>query len=232
MERHLRNLIAGVALCAAAVAVAPESARAYDLSGIAIGADAGVASPSGLALSVGLGRLELDFILGLSLVLPSGGILLPGFSGAAGLFYTLADGDTTNFQIGGRLGTVVVTNTTAGIGGLELASFAALTLELDLRIEHRLDDHCAINLQVGVGAAIWPDSANPTGNDLVWGFGNTGLVGGAGFRYWFDGLGGGAPPPVTTSTTTQPVQATQPTTTTTTTTTTQDQGSSTPYWEQ
>jgi hypothetical protein len=65
----------------------------------AFGADAALGGPSGLALSVGLGRMELDFIVGLSMNLPDGGVLEPSFAAAAGMFFTVADSETTNFQL-------------------------------------------------------------------------------------------------------------------------------------
>lgn len=250
MKRHLRNLIAGFALCAAAVAIAPQRARAYNLNGLALGADVllvapldlgmigggatALSGPSGLALSVGLGSIVLDFLLGVSLSLPEGGVLEPDLIAAAGLFAVLAGSDTTNLELGGRLGVIV--NADSGTGfGAELDTNAGIHVELDARVTHRLDDHCVLNFTVGVMTQIWPDDPDAgTGtDDFTMAFGASGLVGGAGFRYWFDGLGGGAiAPPVTTTTTTQPVQATQPAQTTTTTTTTQDSGSGTPYWEQ
>ena len=79
-----------------------------------------------------------------------------------------------------------------GFGGAELRSFGGLSIEFDARLEHRLDDRCAINLQVGAVANVWPDSSDPR-PDLTFGVGGTGFVGGAGFRFWFDGLGGGSP---------------------------------------
>jgi hypothetical protein len=228
--KHLlsHSLLAG-ALAAALLGAAPRTARAYDVEGVAVGADVALAGPTGVALSVGLGRLELDFIAGLALMLPEGGVLTPGFSGAAGIFFTLADGEYTNFQLGGRVGTIIQTDGSSGT----LVDQAALTLEAIIRVEHRFDDHFAINLQAGFGVQIWPDDPDfGTGQaDFVFGFGGSGLVGGAGFRYWFDGLGGGAPVPAPQPIAAQPAPAPAPAATTTTTTTEQS-GSGTPYWEQ
>lgn len=227
--RRLRNLLAAVALCAAALVTAPQSAHAYDVNGVAFGADVALAGPSGFALSIGLGRLELDFIVGLTLNAPAGGVLEPGFGAAGGVFFTLADGPQTNFQLGGRIGTIINSNGASGV----LVTNAAFTFEVDARVEHRFDEHLAINLQVGIQGQVWPDG-NP---EFVMGFGNTGLVGGAGFRYWFDGLGGGTAMPVfeepapapaarpapapAPAPAAEPAPAQQ-----------QDTGTATPYWEQ
>jgi hypothetical protein len=124
---------------------------------------------------------------------PEGGDAIPGFSAAGGVFFTVADGESTNFQVGGRIGTIIVTQPAFDpmTGDRYLASWAAFTVDVMARIEHRFDDHFAMNFQVGIGMQAWPDDDDPGGQDFVFGFGNSGFVGGAGFRYWFDGLGGG-----------------------------------------
>ncbi|UJR84802.1 hypothetical protein [Sandaracinus amylolyticus] len=212
MDRNNSRVLAAAALCVAALSFAPRTAHAYDVNGLGVGADVSLGGPSGFALSLGLGRLELDFILGLSLNLPEGGVLTPTFGGAAGVFYTLTDATQTNLQIGGRIGVLVDSQSVGG----ELDTNAAFTIEADLRVEHRLDDHCVINFQVGIGTQIWPDDPDigTAQSDFVMGFGNTGLVGGAGFRYYFEPLGtapaytpapaASAPPPPATQSSVEP----------------------------
>lgn len=219
MHRIVSRYLVTTTVALAALVSAPRAARAYDVEGVAIGADVAVAGPTGLALSVGLGRLELDFIVGFAMTLPEDAVLVPGFSGAGGIFFTLTDATQTNLQIGGRIGTIAVT------GGDPLSDWWALTLEADLRVEHRFDEHFAINLQVGIGAQIWPDDNDPNGNDLVWGLGGTGLVGGAGFRYWFDALGGGGG-------SAQPQARPAPAPAPTGAPASESSGGQTPYWEQ
>ena len=198
MLRSSRAVLVGLFFGALAAAGVPGRAHAYDVRGPAFGADAALGGPSGLALAVGLGRVELDFIVGLSMNLPDGGVLEPSFAAAAGVFFTVADSETTNFQLGGRVGGLVIGVSAGGFGGAELRSFGGLSIEFDARLEHRLDDRCAINLQVGAVANVWPDSSDPR-PDLTFGVGGTGFVGGAGFRFWFDGLGGGSPSAATTT---------------------------------
>lgn len=232
--RRLRNLLAAVALCAAAMVTTPQSAHAYDVNGVAFGADVALGGPSGFALSIGLGRLELDFIVGLSLDAPRNGVLEPGFGAAGGVFFTLADGENTNFQLGGRIGTIIVSSSVPGPFGAELATTAAFTFEADVRVEHRFDDHLAINFQVGIQGRVWPDG-DTAGNDFTMGFGDTGLIGAAGFRYWFEGLGGGTAQPVfeerapapaaQPAPQPAPAPAAEPAPA-------QDTGTATPYWEQ
>lgn len=234
MERRRARTGTRLAACAvlalAAWMGAPRSAHAYDVNGVGVGADVALGGPSGFALTLGLGRLELDFIVGLALSLPDNGVLEPDLAAAVGVFYTLTDAEQTNFQLGGRIGTIIDARSGPGIGGAELVTSAALTIEVDARLEHRLDDHCVLNFQVGVAMAIWPDE-NDSRPDFSMGFGNTGLVGGAGFRYYFESLGetsapvaepvASAPPPRRSAP--PPVQETPPP---------QEGGSETPYWEQ
>ncbi|MDQ3037470.1 MAG: hypothetical protein M3Y87_34060, partial [Myxococcota bacterium] len=189
MNRTKTRVIAAAAICVATIATTPRAAHAYDVNGIGLGADVAVGGPTGLALTIGLGRMELDFIVGLGLSLPENGVLEPDMAGAVGLFFTLTDAAQTNFQLGGRAGVIIA----ADGAGTDLDVNAGFTIELDARVEHRLDDHCVINFQVGIGTQIWPDDPDDfagTGQpDFIMGFGGTGLVGGAGFRYYFDSLG-------------------------------------------
>ena len=232
--RRLRNWVAAVALCGAALVAAPRSAHAYDVNGLAVGGDVALSGPSGLALSIGLGRLELDFIIGMTLTLPEGGVLTPGFSAAGGVFFTLTDAEMTNFQLGGRIGTIIQTDGSSGT----LVDQAAITFEVLARVEHRFDDHFSINLQAGFGIQVWPDDPD-FGNgqpDFTFGLGNSGLVGGAGFRYWFDGLGGGAPAPVVEERAPAPAPAAAaapaPAPAAEPAAAPAQEGSGTPYWEQ
>lgn len=244
MNRTTTRLIAATALCVATLATAPRAAHAYDLNGIGLGADVllvapidlgaigggatAFSGPSGLALSIGLGSIVLDFIVGVSLSLPEGGVLEPDLLAAAGLFAVLAGSDTTNLEIGGRLGVIVDGNSGTGFGA-ELETNAGMHVELDARVTHRLDDHCVLNFTVGVMTQIWPDDPDAgTGtDDFVMAFGASGLVGGAGFRYYFDSLGStpaptpepvAAPPPRA-----EPAPAPAPAA---------EPAAETPYWEQ
>jgi hypothetical protein len=231
MNRTSTRLLAAAALCVATLATAPRAAHAYDVNGVGFGADVAVGGPSGLALTIGLGRFELDFILGLALSLPEGGVLEPDMTGAVGFFATLTDAEQTNFQLGGRLGVLIE----ADGGAPDLDVNAGFSIEVDARVEHRLDDHCVINFQVGIGTQIWPDDPDfgTARSDFVMGFGGTGLVGGAGFRYFFESLGDTpeplpepmpAPAPAPRAAPVEPAPAPAPAT--------EPAPAETPYWEQ
>jgi hypothetical protein len=222
------GLLAAAALCVASGVMNPRAAHAYDVHGLGLGADVALGGPSGLAMTWGLGRMELDFILGATFVLPEGGVLEPDFGGAAGFFYTLTDATHTNFQLGGRVGVLIDAEQAAGLGGVELRTNAGITFEADMRLEHRLDDHCVLNFQVGIMTAIWPDDSTvgTPRADFTMGIGGTGLVGGAGFRYYFESLGAAAappPPPPPARRAVEPAPATAPATT--------EGSGETPYWE-
>lgn len=238
MNRTSTRLLAATALCVATLATAPRAAHAYDVNGIGLGADVAIGGPSGLALTVGLGRLELDFILGMGFNLPEGGVLEPDLAAAVGVFFTLTDAEQTNFQLGGRVGVLVDANGIGGpLGGVDLDVNAGLTLEVDARVEHRLDDHCVINFQVGIGAQIWPDDPDaPTARaDFVMGIGNSGFVGGAGFRYYFESLGGAPAPLPEPEPVAAPARREEPppvAPATSTPATTETGTTETPYWEQ
>lgn len=215
------GLLAAAALCVASGVMNPRAAHAYDVRGIGLGADVALGGPSGLALTVGLGRMELDFIVGATLTLPEGGVLEPDFGAAVGFFYTLTDATQTNFQLGGRVGVLIDSNG----AGSELNTNAGVTFEIDARLEHRLDDHCVLNFQVGIVTTIWPDDpmAGTSQADFVMDIGGTtGFVGGAGFRYYFESLGPASaspPPPPPPARRAEPAPA-------------QESSGETPYWEQ
>jgi hypothetical protein len=228
MERRLAAGALAAALSFAALGTT-RTAHAYDIEGIGVGADLSLGGISGVAINIGLGGLELEVIAGASFVLPDNGILLPRLATAFGVFATIAGGDTTNLQIGGRFGAILDSQT--GIdpttGGQTLITFGIVTIEGDLRVQHRLDEHAVLIFQVGAIVAIDPER-DPV---FAFGIGQTGLTGSAGFRFFFDELGGGAPAPVMTSSP-SPAPATTTTTSTTTSTSTEPAQEQTPYWEQ
>lgn len=190
MDRKMPRSIVAAALCAAALSLAPRTAHAYDVNGIGLGADVGLAGPTGVALTFGLGRLELEVLAGLSLNLPDNGVLEPDMWISGGAFFILADGPQTNFLVGGRLGAILdTTSAVTGLGESELVSRGLVLIEVDMRVEHRFDEHFVMTGHVGMVVAIDPEG-DP---DFSLGLGNTGLVGGFGFRYFFDPLGESAP---------------------------------------
>src|SRR5690606_7315963 len=140
-------------------------------NGVGIGADVGLAGSTGVALTFGLGRLELEVLAGLSLNLPDGGVLEPDMWISGGAFFILADGPQTNFLLGGRIGAILDSTSVPGPGGEELDTRGLVLLEADMRVEHRFDEHFVMTGHVGMVVAIDPDG-NP---DFSLGLGNSGL---------------------------------------------------------
>ncbi len=233
------STIAAVALAAAMFAPAGR-AYAYDVNGIGIGADLSLGGPSGLALNIGFGAFEIEFIGGMVLSLPEGSVLQPDMALAVGFFATIAGGDTTNLQIGGRVGALLDASDRPAMtpGEVELETEGGISLEADLRLEHRLDDHAVLNFQVGFAVNIWPDGDGPDATpraDFGATIGGTGLVGGAGFRWYFDSLGPAAAPAPEPARTYTGGGGGGATTTTTTTAPAEGggttEGGGQPYWE-
>lgn len=192
MHRKLSSLGLAAALAAALFATAaPSRAYAHDQQGLGIGANVTLGGISGLSLNYWLAsNMMLEFMVATSMNFPRPDGTVVGFNlgGSVGFFGTLTGNDTTNLMLGGRFAVLANINTTNApdVGD------DAVTLELDvpLRVEHWFDSNFAINAQVGFALVITPDvNGDPmhVPNSAVGGLGGTGLFGGAGFTYYFDG---------------------------------------------
>jgi len=234
MRRNLTSLALAAALAAALVSAAPNRAYAHDQSGLGIGANVTLGGISGLNLNYWLAsNMMLEFMVATSLNFPrqtDGSVVGFTLGGSVGFFGVLTGNDTTNLMLGGRFAVLAQINTTnvAEVGD------DAVTLELDvpLRVEHWFDSNFAINAQVGFALALFPD-VNCAGGHVMTsasgGLGVTsGLFGGAGFTYYFDGAAPGHAPPADTYASPPPSSSPPPSTSTGTTTQT---GEAAP-WEQ
>jgi hypothetical protein len=202
MTRFLQVTSLATAMALGAIALEPSRAHAFEVEGLGVGGDLSLGGFNGFAFNYGLGALELEGLIGMTLTLPENHVLIPTFGALFGVFYSVVQTDTTNLQIGGRIGVLIDGFPSADpmTGGPQVAANAGIPIEFDLRVEHRLDDHVLLNFQVGFQMQIWPDSSagNPQ-PDFVAGIGRTGLVGGAGFRFFLEPLG-----PVRTAATAAP----------------------------
>lgn len=183
-------VVAFAAALGASVAT-PGTASAYKVNGIGLGGDAALGSTSGLAGNYGFGDLELELIVGMQFDLPADRAFEADFALALGAFGTLAGNDTTNFQLGGRLGLLIdgYSGRNEFDDGWVPASNVGIPLELMLRVEHRLDQNLELMFQVGAALTIWPDgrpSDPASGASLD--YGDVPMMAGVGFRYFFDGF--------------------------------------------
>lgn len=196
MHRKLSSFAAVASIVAAAAILAPTGrAYAHDQTGGGIGANVTLGGISGLSINYWLTPgMMLEFMLATSMNFPRPDGTDVGFNlgGSVGFFGTLAGNDTTNLMLGGRFAVLAQINQT----NIAMASDDAVTIELDvpIRVEHWFDPCFAINAQVGFAAVFTPDvnggpGATHVPNSAAGGIGGSGLFGGAGFTYYFDGAG-------------------------------------------
>ncbi len=110
---------------------------------------------------------------------------------AFGGFYKVADSPDSHFAFGGRFDILAAEN---GGGTMTIDNDdVEFGIELLTRAEHYFDEHFALNFEVGIGMLF--------GDDVRFTLGETWLVAGAGFNYYFGGASTAAPAPATTTTT-------------------------------
>ncbi|MCS6857912.1 MAG: hypothetical protein NZM37_09385, partial [Sandaracinaceae bacterium] len=147
-------------LLAGAIAFAPWTSAKAQVSpkGFGIGADVMLSAPwtaplgvAGLALNIwATPALLLQFLVQSQFVSHRRDDVQVLIGGGGGLFYTIARGDATALEIGGRF----------GVGALLWTndrSEARLGIDALLRVEHWLDRHFSVSGQVGIATAIAPE---------------------------------------------------------------------------
>lgn len=198
MDRSISSLGLAAALAAGLFIATPGTALARDQSGLGIGANVSLGGLSGLALNIWVSpSIMLEAMLSTNVGIARGDGHDATFSlgGSFGVFGVLAGGDMTNLMLGGRLAVLGLVNTTGA--GMQQDDAVLIEGDVVLRVEHWFDEHFAINAQVGVQVTVipdpGPDAVGVPGTAFGFGAGNTsGLFGGAGFTYYFDGNAHGA----------------------------------------
>lgn len=175
-----RLMLVGLLLLGAGVA-RPAAARSND-GRLALGAAQTLGGVSGIDLVRWFGKVGLNATLGAELVSPEQGDSAKGVALALGGLYPIASADDAELTIGGRV---------------DLAYFSRgdqsatqIDLELPLRVEWWLAEALSLSVEVGVVVELVPaegrvlgSGANAEGTGLS--LGDTGLVGGAGFHFYF-----------------------------------------------
>ena len=205
MNRTLSSLGLAAALTAGVFAATPGTALAREQSGIGIGANVTLGGLSGLALNIWVApSIMLEAMLTTSIGIDRGNGHDARFTlgGSFGVFGVLAGGDMTNLMLGGRVAVLGLVNTTGA--GMQQDDAVLIEGDVVLRVEHWFDEHFAINAQVGVQITAipdpGPDAVGVPGTAIGFGAGvGSGLLGGAGFTYYFDGAAHGASTPTSSS---------------------------------
>jgi len=208
--RHLSRTT--VLLVALVVFFTSSPAQAKDMNGkFGLGFTQTIGGVSGMTFRYWVTRsvgLELNF--GLSFLDSSGVRTQTEFLGAIGIMYALVQHRTTNLMIGLRgdigfrtqpptSGRVVVGNAGATQTPSEVAetdtSLVQFNLEIPLIVEYFFSDSFSINLAVGVVLVFVPEGGTildstglgiiETDTDFAVGIGTGGLLGSAGFTFYF-----------------------------------------------
>ena len=149
---------------------------------IALGAAQTLGGVSGIDLVRWFGNIGLNATLGAEFVSPEQGDSGTGVALALGGLYPIASGDSAELTIGGRVD--------LGYFSRGDQSATQIDLELPLRVEWWLAEALSLSVEVGVVVELVPSEGRVLGSGTTTegtglSLGDSGLVGGAGFHFYF-----------------------------------------------
>ena len=170
------------------------TASAKDMTGrFGLGYDATLGGASGLALTYwATNALGIDATIGFALVSTDADTMPMGFMFSLGARYNIARAKDVNLGFGLRVSLAFLNEDAHGT-----STFHA-NIELPLIVEYFFSNHFSINLATGITLAIVPEDGAGltslpigglpnagTAKDFGLAFGNGGLFGSAGFKFYF-----------------------------------------------